>query len=186
VAKSDLPPCPYTVNERWAFLDMAAEEAEMSKCDRSKVGAALVEPGGKFVHIACNQVPPGHGSRTCRYFCPRGAKSYDELPSGSEPMDDCNSLHAEFAVVNLAMDRARQFGPDELPAEALRTDKEALREFFDGHWLFSTKEPCEACKMYIQGLGIRYQFATSWQRRVVREGKVNYLGVVINFDSKRQ
>lgn len=152
------------------FLDMAAEKAEESRCDRSKVGAALVEPRGMFVHVACNQVSPGHGHFTCKDFCPRGAKSYDELPTGSEPFDDCNSLHAEFAAVNLAMDRWRKSGPDETAAEALRTGEEALREFFDGWWMFSTKEPCEACKLYLQGLGIRYQFATSWQRKVVREG----------------
>lgn len=171
MADSKLPTCPYTVNERWAFLDMAAEKAEDSKCDRSKVGAALVEPDGKMVYVECNEVAPGHGDHTCKDFCPRGAKSYDELPTGTEPMDDCNSLHAEFAVIHAAM-KAASLDHDETASEALRTNKEALRAFFGGWWMFSTKEPCDACKMYLQGLGIRYQFATSWKRRVVREGVV--------------
>jgi deoxycytidylate deaminase len=173
--KGKLPECPYTVNERWAFLDMAAEKAEESKCNRSKVGVALVGPGGKFIHVACNEVAPGHGNHTCKDFCPRGAKSYDELPTGSEPFSDCNSLHAEFVAINLVLRTTSNLDADEafdLMADGndVEDSEGALREFFKGWWMFGTKEPCDACKMYLQGLGIRYQFATSWKRRVVREG----------------
>lgn len=153
--------CPYTVNERWAFLDMAAEKANESKCDRGAVGAALVGPGGKLIHVACNEVSPGHGDHTCKDFCPRGAKTFDEQPSYA-PYDDCNALHAEFSVVQAALIQEKlDYSPE---------NERDILEFFRGYWMFITREPCDACKMYLQGLRIRYQFATSWQRRVVREG----------------
>lgn len=147
------------------MLDMAQDKARESRCDRSKVGAVLIlQNGRKF--LACNEVSPGHGIHTCKDFCPRGAKSYAELPAGGEPYDDCNALHAEFAVIANAMESLRQGDVE----DAMATHDEALLKFFAGSWIFSTKEPCDACKMYLQRLGIRYQWATSWQRRVIREG----------------
>jgi len=165
---SEKAPCPYSEEMRWDWIDEAIEYAKRSLCDRSKVGAALIlADGDKF--LAHNQVTPGHGSITCKSFCPRGAKTFAEQPAYAE-YNDCSALHAEFAVVNKALfaagrnNSAEAFGE---MADGLKTSQSTLRQLFRNSWMFVTREPCDACKMYLEGLGIRYQWVNIRKRKRV-------------------
>jgi tRNA(Arg) A34 adenosine deaminase TadA len=140
---------------------MAEKEAKQSLCDRSKVGAVLAHPMGNF-YKARNIVEEGHSTQTCKNFCPRGRRSYIELPQDAPftGLGACTATHAEMQAVKLAKESflevydglALRLGEDiVLIPESADAD---WRVVFEGFWMISTREPCPECRSVIDALGI--------------------------------
>lgn len=152
---------PFTNAEMWSLIDKAEEAAQNSRCDRSKVGAVLVHPKETKEYVAWNAVEDGHGSQSCKQFCPRGTKSYDELPSEAkfEGEGSCTASHAEMQVIGRAKEGylITQMQADKSTDVAL----EVGEGFFNGWWMFVTLKPCTGCRAEIDRLGIKVLWTRS-------------------------
>lgn len=92
------------------FLGIARAVAARADCRRACYGAVIVDTYNRIVSTGYNGSPPGEGS-CLTGDCPRGMKTYEELPGqekGNNDYSDCISLHAETnAVCNADVARCR-------------------------------------------------------------------------------
>lgn len=109
------------------FFKIAEVAALRSTCTRRQVGAVLVDWDTKMVlGLGYNGAPPGEPHCTDG-ACPRGLKSYDEVPAFSN-YDNCIAVHAEVNALRAA------------PGS--------------GNIMFITCQPCEDCHILLVKNGI--------------------------------
>lgn len=114
-------------------MNVARAVAPRSSCSRSQVGAVLV---WRNEQIFVGYNGPKSGQPNCDTGgCPRGLKTFDEMPSGS-PFDGpviCTAIHAEinawikFKIFMLAL------------------NKHDMNDVAEDCVLYSTRKPCEMC-----------------------------------------
>lgn len=110
------------------FIRIAHVVAARGDCRRSKVGAVIVDRSRIVVATGYNGVDPGEAG-CLDGACPRGLRSFDEIPSGFRydlREAPCIARHAESNAISFAR-RARQ-GPRLL-----------------GATIYVTREPCIQC-----------------------------------------
>lgn len=118
----------YTRRAEWSdvWMDVATALARRSSCIRSRVGAVIVHDNYR-VWPGFNGPPPGH--LNCdRGGCPRGNKSFSELPSGSSfssPQGFCTAVHAEMNAKKKFLDAG------------MTVDSKTF--------IYTTREPCAGC-----------------------------------------
>lgn len=106
------------------YLNLAMAASLRSSCERSKVGAVIVDQDNIVVSLGYNDSPAGHPG--CE-ACPRRTSG---CASGTS-YDNCVSIHAEQNAL-LFSDRARRMGGT----------------------IYITKEPCKTCRKLIYGSGL--------------------------------
>lgn len=118
-------------------LVLAFAAAMRADCTRRRVGAVVVNGEGRLVGSGYNGLAPGKPGCASSGACPRGLKSYAEVPTGigaanySGGPGECQALHAEMnAVVDAGRPRTK------------------------GCTLFVTCEPCPLCRTVIRAAGI--------------------------------
>lgn len=120
------------------WLDVAAAVAKRSSCRRSKVGAVLVFMN-EDTYVGYNG--PRKGELNCdQGGCPRGLKSFEELPSASSFSGEgkCTAVHAEMNAL-LKFQHSHQ------------TVHAQVRRLILSHSvLYTTREPCEDCWYHIK------------------------------------
>lgn len=125
---------------RHALMEARAVADHTSRCVRRKVGALLFDAGGHFLSYGANINPPG---MPCNQgFCPRGKKSFDEVPAYSSYFD-CTATHAEVTAVRLALGRLVPL----VYVNTVRREYGRLR--LRGGTLVVTDEPCDQCTAYL-------------------------------------
>lgn len=113
------------------WLGVAQAVAQRSSCIRSQVGAVIVVDNQE-TYVGYNG--PESGETNCdKGGCPRGQKSFDELPSGAA----FNSLAGLCTAVHAEMNALRKY----LKAHPEGVTGEVV--------LFSTREPCQGCWMQL-------------------------------------
>lgn len=115
------------------FLQIALAVSARGDCTRSQVGAVLVDSQRIVVATGYNGVLPGQ-TGCLSGACPRGLRTYDELPPGGS-YADCIAYHAEVNTISFAL-RAGQ------------SDR------FDGATMYVTRDPCFNCRMAMINVGI--------------------------------
>lgn len=76
--------------------DLLRETAARADCTRRQVGAVILRDSGLVVGIGWNGLPDA----SCRAgACPRGQKSYDEIPASSDYAGNCAADHAERQAI---------------------------------------------------------------------------------------
>lgn len=116
------------------YLAGAQWAATRADCRRSKVGAILVSRHHRILGQGFNGTVPGIPG-CLEGNCPRGLKSYDDVPADSD-YSDCISTHAERNAIEDAMHKG-------IPASELQAST-----------LYCTREPCPACRTLINSAGI--------------------------------
>ena len=115
------------------WLDVATAVAKRSSCGRSLVGAVLVLMN---VDSYVGYNGPRKGELNCdQGGCPRGLKSFEELPSASsfDGVGRCTAVHAEMNAL-LRFQHSNQ------------TTHVSVRRLMLSHSvLYITREPCEDC-----------------------------------------
>lgn len=110
-------------------LLLATAAASRAACNRSQVGAAVLDQAHRVVSCGYNGVPAGE-LNCSDGGCPRGQLSYEQLP----PLGDysnCRGSHAEKNAIDYAA------------AEACR-----------GSTIYITRSPCDECLTLIRRSGI--------------------------------
>lgn len=116
--------------DEWGLI-LAEAVSTRADCTRRKVGAVLMRPDHTIVSTGYNGAPSKGGS-CLNGECPRGRKSYEDLPpESSYDRTGCIALHAE----QNALFRASW---DEM----------------QGATLYITDAPCDGCKRMIAGTPI--------------------------------
>lgn len=104
---------------------MARAVAPRSSCIRSQVGAVIVRDN-MWTFVGYNG--PSKGKPNCdKGGCPRGRKSFEELPSGAAfDMDEgfCTAVHAEINALSKFL---------------------AVMSVTPSTMLYTTREPCAGC-----------------------------------------
>lgn len=114
------------------WLDVARAVAKRSSCSRSKVGAVLVFLN-EGTYVGYNGPKPG--ALNCdQGGCPRGLKSFEELPTAApfRGLGRCNAVHAEVNAL-LRFHHAHQVSAS------------VARLMLSHSVLYVTREPCEGC-----------------------------------------
>lgn len=111
------------------FLTIANAVSLRADCTRTQHGAVIVRHN-RVVATGYNGGPAG-GPSCLDGQCPRGLKSYDELPPLSPDYSDCISIHAEQNAIMYA-----RF------------------EELKGATIYITGAPCSTCRKLIAGAGI--------------------------------
>ena len=127
------PPSPRPSWDDWGLL-LAAAVAERADCTRRKVGAVMFSPDHRVLGTGYNGYPAGQPGCLSAAACPRGQRTYDELPTGNAYVDvehPCRAIHAEENVV-----------------------MEVAREKRAGATVYITDEPCLNCQRVLAGSGI--------------------------------
>lgn len=114
-------------DEYW--LGVAEAVARRSTCARRKVGAVAVDADNRILGTGYNGAVSGDAHCTDG-GCPRGLKSYDEVPAFSD-YGNCIAVHAE---INALM--SRTWGSDI-------------------HTMYITYQPCKTCRTRLRLLGVR-------------------------------
>lgn len=112
------------------FLGIAQAVAARADCTRAKHGAVIVKHN-RIVATGYNGAPAGQPGCLTYGACPRGQKSYEELPTRAGDYSDCIAVHAEANAL-LYADRDR----------------------CEGATIYITGAPCAGCKKLILGAGI--------------------------------
>lgn len=123
--------------DEWG-LALAKTVATRADCTRRQVGAVLMTPDHSIVSTGYNGAAPGRPGCLSAGACPRGQKSFEEVPSYTEGATSydtgpgsCIALHAEQnALLRATWD-----------------------EMF-GSTLYVTDEPCGGCWRMIEGTPI--------------------------------
>lgn len=119
--------------DEWA-LGIATAVASRADCTRRKVGAVILGPDHRVLSTGYNGYPPGQPGCLTDGACPRGRRTYDEIPASSpyvEVAEACQALHAEENAVL------------HLPSGARL-----------GATVYVTDEPCPNCQRFLAGAGI--------------------------------
>lgn len=111
------------------FLAIAETVALRADCTRSKVGAVIVH-NGRIVSTGYNGSPPGALSCLDGH-CPRGQKTYEEVPPLKGGYDTCIAIHAERNAILYA------------PSNKVK-----------GSTIYVTREPCKYCRKLIEAFQI--------------------------------
>lgn len=128
---------PFNASEIHSAFKLAQAISLGSRCVRSRVGAALLDPSGTFLGLGHNYVP-GSRHEPCVVRCPRGLLTAEECPPGSPydaPGHECYAVHAEVSATLYA---ASVWGLDRVI----------------GAFMFVTREPCGGCVKYLEERGI--------------------------------
>lgn len=127
-----------------ALMEAKAVALHSSRCLRKKAGVVLYDNEGRFLAYGANINPPG---KPCdEGFCPRGQKSYAELPSDS-PFSDCTAWHAEMVAILVAMGKC-------LGGDQDGTASVWERALLKGGVMVVTHEPCHECMPRLKVLGL--------------------------------
>lgn len=110
-------------------LLLAAVVSLRADCTRRQVGAVILDGENRLVSSGYNGAPSGQPGCLEDGVCPRGQKSFEELPSDS-PYSDCISIHAEENAVLWA------------------------RRDLRGCTIYVTDSPCHQCKKTLSAVGI--------------------------------
>jgi len=125
------------------WLNVAKAVSERSSCSRSQVGAVLVFLN-EDTYVGYNG--PKTGDINCdKGGCPRGLKSFEELPSAAPFSTDegrCSAVHAEVNAL-LRFQHANQ-----------RVHRSVIRMILSHSVLYVTREPCEECWQVIRRCGM--------------------------------
>lgn len=114
---------------------MAEAASARGDCRRSKVGAVLIDSDETIVTSGFNGFDRG-GPSCLGGDCPRGLKTYEELPPGGDYAGTgCEANHAELNAVIFA-----------------RKKNQLLR--LQGATAYITREPCESCHDLLRSEGI--------------------------------
>lgn len=120
-------------------LALAFAAALRADCTRRRVGAVILDPEGRIVSMGRNGLPPGRPGCATAGACPRGQKTYAEVPTSAgaatasydTPGLVCDSVHGEVnAVIEAGRSRAK------------------------GSTLYVTCEPCHLCRTVMAGAGL--------------------------------
>lgn len=110
-------------------LELAFTVSRRAACNRSRVGAVILDAQHRIVSCGYNGVPAGQVNCSDG-GCPRGQLSYDELPALSD-YSNCNGIHAERNAIDYA------------PADRCL-----------GSTIYITRAPCEGCREHTLASGI--------------------------------
>lgn len=133
---------------RYALMEAKAVALHTSRCRRKKVGAVLFDREGKFVAYGANINPP---KQPCdEGFCPRGQKSYGEVPADA-PYGDCTAWHAEMVALLLARERMGGGPPQDAVHSVTQID---VLVQLEGGVMVVTHEPCHECMPRLRGLNL--------------------------------
>ncbi len=113
------------------FLEIAEVVSSRADCTRAKHGAVIVRDN-RIVATGYNGAAPGEPGCLTDGACPRGQKSYSEVPSLSGDYSDCISLHAEVNAIAYA-------------------DRNQTHQAT----IYITGEPCSWCRKVIKSAGIK-------------------------------
>lgn len=125
------------------WLGVAAAVAKRSSCSRSKVGAVLVFMNSE-TFVGYNG-PPSNMLNCDQGGCPRGRKSFEELPHAApfSGVGSCNAVHAEMNAL-IRFQHSHQ-----------STHRSVLRLMLEHSVLYTTREPCERCWEQIRRAHLR-------------------------------
>lgn len=127
------------------FLGIASAVAIRGDCTRSQVGAVLVDYFNKPLGFGFNGTTPGKPG-CLSGNCPRGQRTYDELPplgNYKNPVIPCIAIHAEHnALLNI---------PDRYPIDNPADRSWLLNK--DAR-MYITREPCDDCKSLMASTGV--------------------------------
>ena len=125
------------------FLSVAKTVALRGDCRRRKVGALIVVEN-RILSTGYNGTSP-KGEGCLEGKCPRGNKSFEEVPSYSS-YEDCIAIHAETNAINGML----------LFNHFLRNDNGAsnLTRLLREATIVVSEVPCSDCKEMISGWGI--------------------------------
>lgn len=116
----------------WA-LGIAAAVAVRADCTRRQVGAVILDSGHRVVSTGYNGYPRGKPGCASAGACPRGRKTYAEIPKDSAYVGTaapCDALHAEENAVLHA------------------------HRSLEGCWIYVTHKPCPNCERLLRGTGL--------------------------------
>ncbi|QKT07882.1 cell division protein DedD [Gordonia sp. X0973] len=112
------------------FLGIAEAVAARSDCERSRVGAVLVDQDNRILSTGYNGAPAGKPG--CE-SCPRRLSGCEPGADYHHPETRCNALHAEMNCLLYSRGRSDTRGAT----------------------LYLTREPCDMCQLVIQAAGVR-------------------------------
>ena len=118
--------------DNWA-LGIAAAVAVRADCTRRQVGAVILDSDHRVVATGYNGYPSGKPGCASAGACPRGRKTYDEIPKDSAYVGTaapCDALHAEENAVLHA------------------------HRSLEGCWIYVTHKPCPNCERLLRGTTI--------------------------------
>lgn len=110
------------------FFEIAGVVSSRSSCERSKVGAVIVDREHRVVSVGYNDAPAGMPG--CE-SCPRRLSGCEPGSSYDTGSSSCVALHAEQNAILYAN-----------------------RQDLHGSSLYITREPCDGCMKMISGTGI--------------------------------
>lgn len=118
-------------------LLLAEAVALRADCTRRRVGAVIIDSHRRIVGTGYNGAPPGRPGCLTSGACPRGQKTYAEIPLASTYAPgaagvNCIALHAEENAL----------------LHSSRLDR-------DGATIYITDEPCPNCSRILAGSGLR-------------------------------
>lgn len=111
------------------FLSFANLASTRADCTRAQHGAVIVRDN-RIVSVGYNGAPSGDSGCLTQNACPRGRKSYEEVPSLSGDYSDCIAVHAEANAIVYAGQSCK------------------------GATIYITGEPCSGCVKLIRAAGI--------------------------------
>jgi dCMP deaminase len=118
--------------DEWAII-VAAAVALRADCQRSRVGAVILDQDHRIIGTGYNGTVPGEPGCLAG-ACPRGLTSFEEVPAYS-PYDSgpgaCIAVHAEINAIR-------------------NTDLRRLR----GSTIYVTRQPCDQCDRAISLAGL--------------------------------
>lgn len=117
-------------------LMLAQAVSLRADCTRRQVGAVIVDEHRRIIGTGYNGAPSGQPGCLSASACPRGQKSYSDIPAGAPYVgagvaSKCIALHAEENAL-------------------LHSDATARR----GATIYITDEPCDGCSRLLNGSGL--------------------------------
>lgn len=126
------PKDPRPTWHEWA-LNVASVVATRADCTRRQVGAVILDAEHRIISTGYNGYPSDRPGCLSAGACPRGQRTYADIPKDSAYVGVsvvCEAIHAEENAILYA------------------------RRDLRGSTLYSTQKPCPNCQRFIAGAGI--------------------------------
>lgn len=149
---TSLQPAPGRLTGADYYLHVAEAVSRRGDCRRRQVGAVIVL-WDRIYATGCNGTRTPGAPGCLEGACPRGLKSFEEVPAYTA-YDDCIAVHAEVNAIEQFERIAVSWG--------MRTNFKGWAETLPtraGLLMYVNHEPCSGCTRRLQHMGMKWMAA---------------------------